>query len=320
MAWYVALTSVVGLVVAATVARLRCSRRVGVGATTALAHQPPLLRRVVALRVVNMDMLPFRPVKRRLRRAVKAGLCSADVDYLVMQELFRQPWAPVVNDTCTDLLLAASGEGFAMGVVAVVPHPTSSCAKATDSGLAVASVGRSAGVPVHCVAFMPLTALHSFDRLADKGVAVFDVHGGALRVATTHLQASYQPRHLAADNALRRAQFEACVAFAVRHGADLLAGDINVAEEEEMAKLDAIVAAATEGRGMRFPDDGRPSCHRFGIGQLDWRDNAAVAVKIDHCWLLNTTRVRAACPGVTQQALTRGWSDHAAIDYTVELL
>ncbi len=270
-----------------------------------------------------MDMLPYRPVGAQMQAAVRAGLFRDGVDFVVMQELFRSPWW-VCGDTCVGLLRAvhkdAAGGVPAVGCVAVVPLATTSVAKFTDSGLAVASVGPGTDASsAACVAFMPLCGLRSFDRFADKGVAVFELRGGLLRIAVTHMQASYAPNELAADNEVRIREFERGVAFAVQYGAALFAGDINIAasETEAMARLDDIVTKATRGKGGRFPDDGRATSHRFGIGSLDWRDNPAHATKIDHCWILNHEVVAVVQPGVTRAELTRGWSDHAAVDFTV---
>lgn len=254
---------------------------------------PPV---TVRLRVVNMFMLPFMHVGRKLNTAVQQGVLQ-DVDFILMQEMFRRAW--FLPDGARTMAQTS-------GQVAVVELPVRRWSL-TDSGLAVAATGLNR---VQFVAFEGFAEQRYSDKMSHKGVAIFRLND-AVNIAVTHLQASYSKRRAASDDALRLRQFHVCLATARRHNAVILAGDFNVFEPGVLDEMDSAVNSVTLGKGKRLADDGLPT---FGL-----RGGSSPGVKIDHCWILDTTVVRALGIGQTNRNVTRGWSDHAAIDFVVEM-
>jgi hypothetical protein len=149
-------------------------------------------------------MLPL-PWQHLLPAPSKQLFRGADV--VLMQEVFRTPSA-LVRDP---LLRLAATAGTHWAWAAPTPPRPKHCI--TDSGLAAAGT-RGAWAP-RVVAFEALPAGRHSDARAHKGVAVFAMACG-LRLATTHLQASYNAAHEAADDTLRLAQFGHAVRAAAR--------------------------------------------------------------------------------------------------------
>lgn len=265
---------------------------------SSLAELPPVS--ATTLRIVNMFGLPLPGIRKKMAAAGASALFDG-VDYVFMQELFRTPW--YAKDPA---------EMMRRPDVAVTGVPvTLSVGSVTDSGLAVAATpGRR---PASFVAFHRFGTGRGSDALADKGVAVFQL-GDNMRVAVTHLQASYRQdgraRH-AADEAIRAQQFADAVRFGKAHGAVLLVGDFNTTGDHELTNM---LAAQPDVRHVA----GDGACTGRALhGPAWWRAAGVHCARLDHVFVLDPASVTVTGPVVTRPDLTEPWSDHAAIDVTV---
>lgn len=259
------------------------------------------------IRVVNLFMLPFSNIGKKVKKAVQAGVLS-NVDFVLAQELFRQPW--FARDTAQAFVDEAKCR-----VAVSVPEVKNRPMAITDSGLGALAVGPCNTVCF--VAFEPFESRGKFpDSLSDKGVAIFRLND-KVNVAVTHLQASYKQSSLHGDDHFRLAQFRQAVKLAMRHGAVVLVGDFNSHTPENVTAMKRVLAEATRGAGYLLPNDGQSTSKRAGKQPSDtaWRlyDDGVI---IDHCWVLVPGSVGVA-RSTTNKAVTEGWSDHAAIEFTL---
>lgn len=256
------------------------------------------------VRIVNTHMLPIGvPIKRMAKRALKNGLFDG-VDVVLFQELFRRP--RILGPDPSQLLTKKGGP--VQLAVAEVATPRG---YATDSGLAAAAVHPW---KIRFVAFKPFKKARKADKIAQKGVAVFEINGH-IRLATTHLQASYSKLMEPHDDEIRKEQFEETLAFANRFGAILLAGDMNVSDPVTLAYMDEVVE---DIGGTRILDDGMPTGSLTNSSTREWRKNSIVhGHQLDHAWVLDQDAITSDGRLHTNEELTKGWSDHAALDFSI---
>ena len=256
------------------------------------------------LRTANVQMMPLQCLARKHmdRSALFAG-----ADVLLLQEAFRVP-ASLHADPIALLDQWAPPET----TYAVVAAPLDAF-MCTDGGLAAAALA-----PWQCVfvSARPFGRARYVDSFARKGVVVFQLSGG-VRLANVHMQASYETAHAAADDALRVAQFQEAVAYAVGAGAAVLAGDVNVDGAETLAAFDAVVAAVG---GHRVPDDGQSTSPSVGCSMDAWRSGHDAGKRVDYVWILDPAVVAAVGGAVTDRAATEPWSDHAVVTVELEIL
>jgi hypothetical protein len=255
------------------------------------------------VRVINMHMLPFHNTTAQVDAAVRAGLFAAGTDVVIMTELFRRPW--FLKDPAHAL-------ASQMPVAVHVPETRLTLGTFTDSGLAIAA---RPGLRVSTVAFaeFPTQWARHADRLAGKGVAVFEVAGYG-RIAATHLQASDTMAQVPADDAIRARQFSMAVAFAMQHGACALVGDLNTHTTHSAAALAALLPP-----GAYFVQAPRPTGPAVPSSGDGWRANPAHGAQIDHIIVLNphALDVDGADVVVDDAAHTSAWTDHASISVTM---
>ena len=287
----------------------------------------PVTAQTLRLRVVNMFMLPTKPVTKAVRRAAKSSLFDG-ADVILMQEMFRRAFAG--TDPVKYLLCTLTREGYAAtGAVAETPCPAG---KFTDGGLAAIGLG-----PWHVkyLAFAPFSIGTSVDALATKGVAVFSTCFG-IRLATTHLQASYhgnKPTKAGAEREemIRSLQFAEAVDFALHHGVHVLAGDFNTSEPATVAAMERLVSERTAGWGFLVkPGNGNTTAKRDS--EQRWRDTAPDDTThghtIDYVFILDPTPF---CGGggeggtcrrlrvFADRTATTKWSDHAVLEVILPL-
>jgi endonuclease/exonuclease/phosphatase family metal-dependent hydrolase len=253
----------------------------------------------VTIRSQNTYMLPWSgKVRRQAKQAVQQGLLRG-ADVVMLQEV----WAPLRWDsdpTCPVTALVQEAGGTA-GAVASFPHKIP-MGRVTNSGMC--AVAASPGLSVTFLAFEPFTHLTLPDNLAHKGVAVFRITGTRrpLVVATTHMQSALTAVSRLYDP-MRLGQFKQIVRAALKHGAVFLAGDINTGDPRALAAMDSFAAQATGGKAVRLVNSEKT--HAEG--------------NLDHAWILDTSVVRPV-KHVVNWAVSKGWSDHAALDTTLEII
>jgi len=231
-----------------------------------------------------------------------------DVDILLMQEVFRTPSLFTMDN------LKRLFKTFPCVVSAVAPPNRLSKRKLMDSGLAALSVRSS--MPITFVAFHAFTESMSVDKYCEKGAAIFDVCG--FRLCTVHFQASYTEDQCPDDQeGLRIRQFLEAIHFCRKFGAILLAGDINSSCPSTLALFDSVVE---KGGGYRIPDDGGTTIAKCRHSQKEWRNNPDEhGERLDYAWILNSQIVSDVSVIRTRMDVTDGFSDHAAMDFTVTL-
>ncbi len=271
-------------------------------AVNAVALTAPATR--FRLRTANVQMMPLQCL---VRRSMDRCALFAGADVLLLQEAFRVP-ASLHADPIA-LLDQWAPRGTTYAAVAA-PLDAFMC---TDCGLAAAALA-----PWQCVfvSARPFGRAKYVDSFARKGVVVFELSGG-LRLANVHMQASYESALAEADDALRVAQFQEAVAYAVQQGAAVLAGDVNVDGAETLAAFDGVVAAVG---GHRVPDDGQTTSPSVGCSMAAWRSGRDAGKRVDYIWILDPSAVAAVGSAVTDRAITDPWSDHAVVTVELEIL
>lgn len=238
---------------------------------------PEVDNNTMRLRCVNMFMMPWHPRRKKVARAMDAGLLQ-DVDLVLCQEMWREKWS--------------THDGTLHGVATIATptqHLPGWCF--LDSGLAAIGVHATA----RCIAFTKFQDAAGLEVFAGKGMAVFEVphaRTGILRAATCHLQSSGK------DHAVRWRQLEQGLAVCKQTGAHILAGDVNVEDEAGLEALDSII------RRCGFPRAWRPK-----VNQPTWADTYT----LDHVWVLDPEVIQDVSIHVNG-VLTKGWSDHTALD------
>ena len=268
------------------------------------------------VRVVNMAMLPF-PLRMdsviSAKRAVNAGLFDG-VDVVLMQEVFR---THAMKDGAHALQEASEKSGKNKAIHVVVPEVCVPRFFFTDSGLAAAS---TAPWSCFCIAFEPFThGIRSVgtDALSQKGVAVFQTKTNpALRFTVTHAQST---KH---QDSLRMRQFQFAVSVARHYNAHVLAGDMNTDDPAVLTDMDAhIKTVFGEGAVRLTSTSGDPTCckpFRAGIIGKALMAKHKMKSQIDHAWLLCAATASASTHTHTvNHAVTSGWSDHNALDFTI---
>jgi len=269
-----------------------------------LGQEPQSSR--LRLRFVNTNMVPVGfPIDKKARLAVEKGIFD-NVDVVLMQEVFYRPrWLGI------DPLKAFAKRAPHMSLVR--PSHRLPPFTYTSSGLACAA---TPPWKVKCVAFDAFDKCGLVDGMSEKGVAVFEVSNGhmRLRVATTHLQASYANCFKAKDNQARVKQFKQAASFAKRHGAAVLGGDINTGDTMPLDEMSEWVE--TMG-GSKLLDDEACSGRKILRSVDGWRRDPAAGTRLDHAWVLDQSKCKQATQMRTNEEVTRGWSDHAALDVTL---
>ena len=280
---------------------VRVVRKVPMQPIVNLADTPHPDSNVFRLRCLNTHCLPW------LRPRAHPDLYT-DVDGVVFQELFRTP-----SLLCSDAMHVVSAPNVQLAAVETAQRK----GKLMDSGLAAAAVQPWR---VTYVASSPLPGGESFDALADKRVAVFAFTRGMLRivVATTHLQAFYTRKASARNQALRARQFQHVLEFAVAHGADILAGDVNTPEPALLAQYDEWVQQVG---GYRAASDTRPTS-QHPLKYFDsWRVNpSSWGSQLDFMWVLRPDHVRPLTLVTANYDVALSWTDHAALDARFEII
>jgi endonuclease/exonuclease/phosphatase family metal-dependent hydrolase len=232
-------------------------------------------------------------------RAIQSSGVFMHVDVLLMQEVFRR-----FDRVGDDPLHAMCALNPALHAAATEISTPSGCF--TDSGLAAVAVHPWT---VRFIAAHTFTSATGVDAFAAKGVSVFELNTSPvpLRLATLHLQAGGD------QDTLRVKQFHTAVLFANATGAHVLAGDVNA---EHPATLTAMNDLVRMFGGAWVPHDGYPTCCK-SLGSGTYGTSGEIA-RLDHVWILQPAVVRATGVCVANDAVTHGWSDHAAVDVTLQ--
>lgn len=272
--------------------------------TSPLPPLPPLPpSKRLRVRFVNTNMIPLgHPIEKKAKLAIQHGVFK-DVDVVLFQEVFYRPWWLGI-----DPLKALAKR--APHVHLVRPSHTLPAFTYTSSGLAC---GALPPWTVKCVGFEPFAKCGPIDGMSQKGVAVFELSDGqtTLRLATTHLQASYANCLKDRDNQARVKQFKQAVNFAKACDALVLGGDINTSD---VLPLDQMSQWVEDRGGTKLVDDEACSGRAILKSAHGWRTDPSVGARLDHGWILDASRCKQVSQMRTNEAVTRDWSDHAALD------
>ncbi len=239
------------------------------------------------------------------------------VDVVVMQEAFRKPHAIVKMEAVQKIVQLAAAKRLQVSVSTTFEEPAS-LPKIVDSGLACVGLR---GNDVRFVAFRPFCVKGmQADILSNKGVAVFDVNKGQLRIATTHFQASYNSSESRnkKQKRIRLRQFHEAVRFCRSHHVDVLAGDFNTSFPNEIENMFA--SCGLHPFQLCKPKY-QTTAAKNGVDTKQWDLNPSeYGQTIDYFVILRPERVTALAPATARREVSRPWSDHAAVDLEIEIV
>jgi hypothetical protein len=240
---------------------------------------PRALPAEVRIRSCNMFMTPWRNTYGVLELAMQRGVLPDNV-VLLCQEMWQMKWDP----RC--IMRAAGRHASCAGP----SHPTIPVGKQWDSGLCALS----RDIHVQCVGFVPFDQGRGCDVLAFKGAAAFAIGPGIVAV-TMHLQSGSCPR-------IRRSQMQQVSAFALAMGAHVLIGDFN-AEPKELQALHDLLQRDFP-LAVCLPAPGPTHDH---------------GTTVDHAFVLTPDLLASWDLAIVDEAVTRGWTDHRALDLVLRL-
>jgi hypothetical protein len=274
-----------------------------------LRHPVSVIQNRLRLRTLNVQCLlkMYSPLSPAM---------FEDADVIVFQEAFRKPHAIVPKEPLANIVNLAGKAG--LQITATSTLETVKLPKVFDSGLACVGLH---GNQACFVAFMPFASKGAhFDVLANKGVGIFDINRGQLRVATVHLQASYNGNATRNKTIMdiRLQQFLEAIRCCEKYQVDVLAGDLNTSFDGE---LDRMISAAGLEKDQLVPNDGRTTAAKSGISMETWdSDPLRYGQHIDHVIILRPRRVKALTHAITRRDVSKPWTDHAAVDVELQLL